>query len=64
VIEIWQLKFLNIAEKNSNNNQNVLGNDQKNSIVELMTIVNRTINVCLFRHIQMGGCNFGVSCWF
>jgi hypothetical protein len=44
--------------------QNVLGNEQKNSIVGLMAIVNRTINVYLFRRIQMGGCNFGVSCWF
>jgi hypothetical protein len=34
------------------------------SIVGLMAIVNRTINVCLFKHIQMDGCNFGASCWF
>ncbi len=64
VIENWQLKFLSIVGKNSSNDQNVLGNDKKNSIVGLMAIVNRTINVCLFRHIQMDGCNFGASCWF
>ncbi len=34
VIEISQLKFLNIAKKNSSNDQNVLGNDQKNSLLD------------------------------
>jgi hypothetical protein len=40
VIENWQLNFLNIVGKKSSNDQHVLGNDQKNSIVGLMAIVN------------------------
>jgi hypothetical protein len=65
VIENWKLIFLSIVRKNSSNDQNVLGNDKKkNSIVGSMAIVNQTINVCLFKHIKMDGCNFGASCWF